>query len=185
MRIFTAIGVVAVILLIGGVFVAASGNYNVAADVRHWPLTEVVLQAVREQSIEAHSDNITAPADLDSQERIAKGARQYAEMCTGCHLAPGMENTEMREGLYPQPPDLAQRKIDSPQEAFWIIKHGIKMTAMPAWGRTHDDGIIWNMVAFLRGLPEMTPAQYRKLTANANPEGHGHPRSDARVHEHS
>ena len=49
-------------------------------------------------------------------------------------------------------------------EAFWIIKHGIKMTAMPAWSKTHTDAQLWDLVAFLDKLPKMTPAQYAEAT---------------------
>lgn len=48
--------------------------------------------------------------------------------------------------------------------AFWIIKHGIRMTGMPAIGKTHDDKKIWAMVAFLKKLHGMSPAAYQKLT---------------------
>jgi mono/diheme cytochrome c family protein len=84
-------------------------------------------------------------------------------MCVDCHLAPGAKQSEMREGLYPQPPDLTQHVDASPAEMFWVIKHGIKMSAMPAWGKTHDDGSIWGLVAFVQKLPELTPDQYRGL----------------------
>ena len=46
-------------------------------------------------------------------------------------------------------------------ELFWILKHGIKMTGMAAWGPTHNDNLIWNMVAFLRKLPGLSAAQYQ------------------------
>jgi mono/diheme cytochrome c family protein len=99
-------------------------------------------------------------------------------MCTGCHLAPGMAESEIRPGLYPQPPNLSQVRID-PRAAFWTIKHGIKMSAMPAWGGSHDDATIWSMVAFLQKLPGLTPAQYKAIVAKAPPDedmepDHGH-----------
>lgn len=59
----------------------------------------------------------------------------------------------------------------SQAEAFWTIKHGVKMTAMPAWGRTHSDPLIWDLVAFLRRLPALSPAEYEALTKSA-PGGH-------------
>src|SRR3546814_1099025 len=58
---------------------------------------------------------------------------QIAAMCTGCHLAPGMSETEMSRGLYPAPPDLTKTTVEA-AEAFWVIKHGIKASGMPAWG---------------------------------------------------
>jgi mono/diheme cytochrome c family protein len=50
------------------------------------------------------------------------------------------------------------------RRAFWIIKHGIKMSAMPAWGKTLDDTAIWELVAFVRKMPEMTPETYAELS---------------------
>ncbi|HKT43001.1 MAG TPA: cytochrome c, partial [Rhodanobacteraceae bacterium] len=71
------------------------------------------------------------------------------------------------------PPNLTRFAPD-PAEAFWIIKHGLKMTAMPAWGATHDDHTIWAMVAYLQKQPRMSAAEYQSLTAHAaGMEGHG------------
>ena len=142
------------------------GLYNIAADAPHSRLTYSVIETFREQSIAARSGSIAVPADLAAPARIASGAGLYTEMCSGCHLAPGMEKTEMSQGLYPQAPILFKGSDRSASEQFWIIKHGIKMTAMPAWGKTHDDRLIWDMVAFIRQLPSLSPAQYQAMTQN-------------------
>jgi mono/diheme cytochrome c family protein len=73
----------------------------------------------------------------------------------------------MRPGLNPKPPILALLPPGSPAEEFWIVKHGIKMTGMPAWGVTHSDAEIWNIVAFLQKLPSLSPVQYRAIVASA------------------
>jgi hypothetical protein len=67
--------------------------------------------------------------------------------------------------------ELSREEQRSPKEQFWIIKHGVKLTAMPAWGKTHSDELIWDMVAFVRQLPRMSPAQYQAAIASA-PEDH-------------
>ena len=168
------------------------GMYNMGADSPHWKATVAMLTMMRERSIEKHAASIQVPADLDDPAIILKGAGQYAAMCAGCHLAPGMADSEIRPGLYPQPPDLGKVRVD-PRQAFWVIKHGIKMSAMPAWGFSHDDATIWSMVAFLQKLPGMTPAEYRAIVAKAPPDedmgpmdpgampggGHAHGHDDA------
>ncbi|MGE5319450.1 MAG: c-type cytochrome [Hyphomicrobiaceae bacterium] len=151
-----------------GLFIA-SGSYNPGADSPHWKITYALLQALRERSVEHHAAATALPANLDDPQLILKGAGQYDAMCTSCHLAPGKEDSELRLGLYPKPPRLAEARVD-PREAFWVIKHGLKMTAMPAWGRSHDDATIWSMVAFLQKLPDMTPAQYKAMVAKAPPD---------------
>jgi mono/diheme cytochrome c family protein len=107
------------------------------------------------------------PNDLADGIRISKGASEYAEMCSGCHLAPGMKRTEISQGLYPREPELRRRSDLTPAEQFWIIKHGVKMTGMPAWGVTHDDELLWDVVSFVRKLPELTPEQYETMVKSA------------------
>jgi mono/diheme cytochrome c family protein len=113
------------------------------------------------------------PTDLDAQTRIHSGAEHYAQMCAACHLTPGMRSTELRQGLYPQPPDLAKLGIADPAKAFWVIKHGVKMTAMPAWGVSHGDDAIWDMVAFIRQLPKLDEDGFVALAGMHGDDGHG------------
>lgn len=158
------------LLLVAAGFVGAfiyAGIYNIGADAPHSRLTYLMLDQLRERAISHHSRNVATPADLDSAKRIAMGAGLYSEMCTGCHLGPGVEKSEMSQGLYPPAPELAQVMDHSPAQQFWIIKHGIKLSAMPAWGKTHDDQLIWDMVAFVRTLPKLSPAQYQAAVASA------------------
>jgi len=159
-----------VLAAFAGIFIY-TGFYNIGADAPHSGLVYNALQELRERSIENRSRNVIPPADLGSPKRIAAGAGLYAEMCTGCHLGPGVEKSEMSQGLYPQAPELARGTDLSPAQQFWTIKHGVKLTAMPAWGKTHDDQLIWDMVAFLQQLPKMTPEQYQATVASA-PEDH-------------
>src|SRR5207344_682043 len=118
------------------------GIFDVAADVPHSAIASSLIELVRERSIAARSKGIQAPP-LDDPKLIEEGAKHYAEMCAGCHLAPGRKQSELRNRLYPKPPDLTARFQATPAEEFWVIKHGIKMSAMPAWGAAHDDSTIW------------------------------------------
>jgi mono/diheme cytochrome c family protein len=143
-----------------------AGLYNIAADVPHTPPVYWLLETVRDRSVAARARDIV-PNDLDDANRISKGAGQYAEMCSGCHLAPGMKRTEISRGLYPRAPELRRKTNLTPAEQFWVVKHGVKMTGMPAWGVTHDDDLLWDVIAFVRKLPELTPEQYETLVKNA------------------
>jgi mono/diheme cytochrome c family protein len=166
--------VLAVLLVIAGfvgIFIYI-GAYNIAADAPHSRFVYSALDALRERAVAAHSRDIKAPADFDDPKRIAAGAGLYNEMCTGCHRGPGLEKSEMSQGLYPPAPELALGNKHTPEQMFWIIKHGVKLTAMPAWGKTHDDQLIWDMVAFIRQLPKMSPEQYQAAVASAT-ESHG------------
>lgn len=123
---------------------------------------------MRTRSIEARASQLAVPDDLADPKRVLAGAGQYAEMCEACHLVPGVDDTPLRKGLYPQPPDFTRRAHGMDARAdFWVIKHGIKMTAMPAWGASHDDEKIWSLVAFVRKLPELDAIRYREMVRKA------------------
>jgi mono/diheme cytochrome c family protein len=167
--------IVFIVLAAGAGIFVYSGIYDIGADDRHTRPVEAMLQILRERSIKVRAAELAVP-NLDDPQLVLKGAGQYAAMCTGCHLAPGMADSEIRPGLYPQPPNLAQTRVD-PKTAFWVIKHGIKMTGMPAWGVTHSDEEIWNMVAFLQKLPSLSPTQYRAIVASGG-DHHDHDHMD-------
>lgn len=161
----SALSVVAAFVIVVAIIVfayAALGFYDIGADAPHMGATQAFIGYLRDRSIAVRARDIAVPP-LNTPERIADGASDYDEMCTGCHLAPGMAENEMRPGLYPKPPRLAAIPALPPAVQFWIIKHGIKMSGMPAWGKTHSDDEIWNMVALLQKLPKLTPGEYRMI----------------------
>jgi hypothetical protein len=166
-------------LLAGAAFIY-TGIYPMGADVPHNRITYSLLETVRERSISRASADIQVP-DLSSPELLLSGGPDYNDMCAQCHLKPGTNSSDMSIGLYPSPPNLSLAPDDhehahdagdtgSTQRQFWIIKHGIKASGMPAWGPTHDDQRIWVMVAFIQKLPTLTPEQYQILTARAAAE---------------
>ena len=135
--------------------------------------TYTIMETVRSRSIAARAKDIQPPP-LDDATLIATGAGHYAAMCSGCHLAPGEKESEIRVGLYPKPPDLTKHVHASPAEEFWVIKRGIKMSGMSAWGVTHDDPSIWGLVAFLQKLPELGPDQYQEIVSKKAEVQHKH-----------
>ena len=164
------------LLALGAIGAAAfvyCGVFDAAADVPQWPFVYDLMETTRQRSIAVRAKDIPVPP-LDDPKLIADGAEHYSGMCTGCHLAPGISDSEIRPGLYPQPPDFSKPVSISPAEMFWTIKHGIKMSAMPAWGKTHDDDAIWGLVAFIRKLPGMTPEQYKAATGSGGEAGEHH-----------
>jgi len=173
-----------IILIIGALYIWF-GAFNVAANNKHWGITTSFLETVRQRSVSIRSQNIIVP-NLSSSERIAKGVPNYAAMCAQCHLAPGVDKSELYEGLYPQPPVFykTDNSTHKPEETFWIIKNGLKMTGMPAWGIYNSDEQIWDMVAVLSKLKDMTPEQYKKL-ADAGEHTHAKGGHDEDGHKDS
>ncbi len=159
-----------------------SGIYNIGADDTHTKPVYALLQTLRERSIDTRAHKLQLPANLNDPARIRQGAGNYNAMCTGCHLTPGAGETELSKGLYPAPPNLTKETVDA-HEAFWVIKHGIKASGMPAWGKSMDDEYIWNMAAFLQELPKLDKAQYEALVASSG--GHSHGGGETGGHSHA
>jgi len=164
------IGVIIILVAIGFI-VMYSGAINIGATEPHSPIAQYVLSTTMENSVRYHAKDIQVPP-LDNPAMIMEGFRHYREMCVMCHLAPGVKATEIHKGLRPEPPELYEGLDEwKPNQLFWIVKHGIKMTGMPAWGPTHSDDKIWAIVAFLEKLPKMNAAQFREMDRKAGPAG--------------
>jgi len=149
--------------LAGGVAAfIGSGVYDIGADDHHTKLVSAMIETLRERSISVRATFIDVPR-LEDPAKIAAGASRYATLCVGCHLAPGISKSTILPGLYPHAPNLAQEDLDA-RKAFWAVKHGIKMSAMPAWGKSLDDASIWEIVAFARQMPGMSPETYQQLS---------------------
>ena len=152
----------ALVVIGAGLFVE-SGIYNIGADDHHTKIVLALIEQLREHSIGMRARAIDLRY-VEVPQRIKAGAQHYAALCVGCHLAPGVTKSEIRPGLYPHPPNHAQEDLHDGRRAFWIVKHGIKMSAMPAWGKTLDDAAIWDVVSFVRKMPNMTPETYQELS---------------------
>ena len=154
-------GVVATLAVIGGVtvFVAYSGSYNVAATEEHTSVTRWIFDTTFRNSVQSHADEDAVP-ELTA-EMAAAGAQPYKEMCQHCHAGPGVEREEWAGGMRPRPPHLVEAAAEwEAGEVFWLVKHGAKMSGMPAFGPTHPDERLWEIAAFVKQLPAMTPEEY-------------------------
>jgi len=151
------------VLAIGAAVFVGSGVYNIGADDHHTKIVLTIIEHLRDRSIAVRARTIAVPG-LEDPENIGAGAQRYSALCVGCHLAPGVTKSALRPGLYPHPPNLSQEDVPDARSTFWTIKHGIKMSAMPAWGKTLDDAAIWDIVSFVRKMPAMSPEQYQRLS---------------------
>ena len=140
--------------------VAYTGFYNIAATEEHASLTRWVFDTTFHSSVRRHAAGLDAPASF-TPANIESGAREYRSMCEHCHGAPGVEADTWAGGMRPQPPHLTEAAAEwELEEVFWLAKHGARMTGMPAFGPTHDDRTLWNVAAFVKELPAMTPERY-------------------------
>jgi mono/diheme cytochrome c family protein len=170
-----------VLLAIAAAAPVYSGWYNVAAVEDLHPGLAWALHTTMERSVRQHAASIVPPDNLEAL--APNGFEDFAEMCVQCHGAPGKEKSEVGKGLAPQAPNLVDAAPQwTPAQIFWIVKNGVHMTGMPAFGRTHDDQRLWAIVAFVSSLPSITAEKYEKMVAKIDGKGS---QSDNHHEEHS
>ncbi|RZI97077.1 MAG: c-type cytochrome [Variovorax sp.] len=154
----TAAGCVAAAMVFGGL-------YNVASTEQHTQIVYSVLERAMRQSVRLRARDIEAPK-LDDEARVVRGATVFRDKCVQCHGAPGVAQSDIGKSMQPVPGplvDAAQRW--RPRELYWLTRHGIKMSGMPAWEFHLSDEELWSVVAFIGRLPQLSPQQYSQIVA--------------------
>lgn len=175
-----ALGMLAGVALVAILFLATiwTGAYNVAASEPHAGVVRWAFDTALHNSVRSRADESTVTPEMLRNADLRSGFQEFQEYCVHCHGAPGVEPHEWTAGMTPDPPELSQAAGEwTPDQLFWIVKHGIKMTGMPAFGDTESDETIRNIVAFVEQLEGMSPAEYARLqqqSGSAGGDGHGH-----------
>ncbi len=76
------------------------------------------------------------------------GAHLYRQHCAVCHGLIDQEQTATAKGMFPKPPHLLKGKgvtDDEPGETYWKVNHGIRLTGMPAYGKSLSDKDMWDI----------------------------------------
>lgn len=145
------------------------GIYDISATESHYAVTKWFLGVARDRAIAVRANGMKPPSNWPEDANYLKGFRSYHEMCEGCHSAPGLNESVVRKGLNPEPPRLNedQTRARTDADLFWIVKHGIKMSGMPAFGPTHSDEELWEIVAFVRRFQKLDQEDYKDLLMEA------------------
>jgi mono/diheme cytochrome c family protein len=149
------------------------GRNQHGADVKPGFIERTIAPWALDRSVEKRATTETNPYSGDLAA-IATGLDHYRENCVMCHGATGVEAAELSKGIHPSAPSLDKENDASDGEFFWVVKHGIRMTAMPAFGPTHTDEEIWKLVAFIRHLPDLTAQEQDSLRVATDEETHHH-----------
>jgi mono/diheme cytochrome c family protein len=148
-----------VVLALVGLGFIYSGAYNVAASSPHTGLETWALNTTMRRSVQQRAADVAVPATI-TEAQISRGFAQFRDSCVYCHGAPGVDSTDWSMGITPEPPFLPDVVgARSPAELFWVVKNGIKMTAMPSFGKHLNDQDIWGVVGFIQRLPKLSPQE--------------------------
>lgn len=159
------------VLIVIGLIIVFGGLFPVGASTPHSAPVNAILGAAVDNGVKHGARGLVAPKF--SEADIREGGSHFKGMCEVCHGGPGVKPGEFAGAMLPTPPNLSQNAGDwSDSQIFWIAKNGIKMSAMPAFGKTDTDDELWKVAAFVKSLPKVSPSDYAALP-NAHEPGAG------------
>ena len=146
-----------------GVFLFNANGFSAReqpSNVERWAARRALAMAVPAGAKEQANPIRSTP------EVLSEARAHWADHCAACHSNDGSGDTEMGKHMYPPAPDMrhagTQRMTDG--ELFYIIKNGVRLTGMPAWGgSSHDDQDSWKLVHFIRHLPQLTGDEVEEM----------------------
>jgi cytochrome c553 len=150
--------------IVGLAFVPLSGLLPSSAAPGQMPVFDWYFNLAAQQAITLRSIGTSVPP-LDAPGMLERGAGHYEMVCADCHGSPASPAQQFAHDLSPSPPPLVERMAQWHPDArvFATVKHGIRRTAMPGWPTQMRDDEVWDMVAFLKALPELDAAQYGEM----------------------
>jgi mono/diheme cytochrome c family protein len=153
---------IAILLLVGvtTVLVVRLRQTGLSARTQPYAIEMLTAKLIRHWAVPVASRKLTNPLSANAKT-LERGRGHWADHCATCHANNGSGDTEMGRNLYPRAPDMrrAETQALTDGELYYIIRNGIPMTGMPAWGDPtlgNSDSESWVLVAFIRHLPNLT-----------------------------
>ena len=144
-----------------------SGNAPVATWAPPMPLERFLAKTAMHATI----DRQETPIHLTNVNNgsLVAGAQIYLQDCAVCHGLPGQPQTAVANGMYPRPPQFFRpnaKKIDDPaSEVYWKVKNGIRLTGMPGFRASLNDGQLRELTGFIEDAVSLPPAAIAVLKA--------------------
>src|SRR3984957_5227214 len=140
----------------------ALGIANTRGDVPPPAWEGAILKPAVHAAVQRNTANLSVPS-VATEDSIIAGGKLYVMGCMGCHGEPGKPFAEDRSN-YPRIPQLPNVGTQySEPEIYWIIKHGVRLTAMSAYGPFYSDEQLWSLAAFIQRVDKLTPAEIQAI----------------------
>ena len=154
---------VVIVGLIGAYLFVTRGWMPANADGKPFFLESWAAHKSLHATLQKEAPTTPNPEALTNDNLIA-GVRLYAQNCAVCHGASDMKESNIALGLFQKPPQLAGDGVEDDPEGvtYWKIKHGIRLTGMPAYSPTLTEEQIWQITLFLKHMDSL-PAPVDKI----------------------
>jgi mono/diheme cytochrome c family protein len=166
-------GIIATILVacVGGYLLLQSGLIPANADSKPGGLELWAASTSLNATLRKEAPKGANPVAL-TDANLIQGISLYGQHCAICHgtSAGASSASPVAKGLYPAPPQLGEDGVEDDPEgvSYWKIKHGIRLTGMPAWGSSLTDQQIWTLALFLKHMDKLPPNAQRAWTEVKN-----------------
>jgi mono/diheme cytochrome c family protein len=139
------------------------GVYPINADAEAFWLEKKVAKMAIHSHLNKQTKDLKNPFSA-TPEVLNEGMKSFKSNCAGCHGSPTHVDATFADSLFPKAPQFGHKGLnDSSAEIFWLTKHGIRMSGMPAFGSMLSDDEIWKLATFIGNiekLPEGVRAEW-------------------------
>ncbi|MDE3137209.1 MAG: c-type cytochrome [Acidobacteriota bacterium] len=142
-----------IVAIVAAVWYAAT-HADISALPEPGKFETALATRLRNWLIDRESRGPLPPAPALDASAISAGSTTFGMACANCHGQDGRKPTPIGRSMYPRVMDLASPPVQSlsDRELFWVIKHGIRLSGMPGFGRINTDQEIWQLTYYVRSL---------------------------------
>ena len=157
-KFFAGILFTVVMALVVFIVAAKTGNIPANADAQPTRIERIIAGTARKAYIAANAPHDPNPVAITDDNLIA-GMKIYTMNCAECHGGLDRKPSPIGRALYPGAPNLIDHPVDDDPEyeTFFVTKHGIRLSGMPAWTGVLTDDDMWKVTAFLKRMPDLPP----------------------------
>ena len=152
----TGVIITLLVLFVGGYFYATTGHFDTRA-VGNTPSDFERHAGMKsmDEWVDQHAPKQANPFQ-PTMENVMDGSMTYDKNCASCHGSLKQPVSPLHAKFYPPVPQLMSRTPDDPDgNLFYVIKYGVRYTAMPGWDGVLSDDDIWKTVTFLKNSGQM------------------------------
>ena len=161
-----------VVTLVAAFCYVRFGFVDPRADVAVDPLERKIAMPSLDAAVDRRAPVLRNTAEPTEANLIA-GAKIYQADCASCHGDVARPHGMLAEALYPRAPQFFEDAPDMPDsQNYYIIRHGIRLSGMPAWDGTLSDQEMWQLTTLLSHLDKLPPqvSDAWRAMASASPD---------------
>jgi thiosulfate dehydrogenase len=158
MRTFLAGLILAIVLLIAGVFFYFLNGYiDPRADAPITALEEKIAMPALDAAVDRHAPEIQTPI-LPTDDNLTAAITLYQNNCATCHGDPVHPHAQLADAFNPRAPQFLEDAPDMPEnQNFYILQHGVRFSGMPAWSTTLNTQQLWQLTVLLSYINKLSP----------------------------